>query len=127
LRNDIAFALIGPSVSKARGMKACVLASAWYLSSFRLAVPSAAASVVVDVDAMYDSARVSVTVTSHVMHRPAFQGICVRPSGRLPSDRSRPAGSLIDGTSARISDRHTRSLRENFVCRPICVCLLGQH
>ena len=107
---EIAFALIGPSVSKASGMKACVLVSAWYFSSFRLAAPSAAAPAVVDVDAKYDSASVSVTVTSHVMQRPAFQGICVRPLGRLPSDRSNPAGSLIDGTSARISDRHTRSL-----------------
>ena len=110
MRNEIALALIGPSVSKARGIKECVLASDWYFSSFRLAAPSAAAPAVVDVDARYDSARVSVTVTSHVMQRPAFHGIWVRPSGRLPSERSNPAGSLIDGTSARISDRHTRSL-----------------
>ena len=71
----MAFELIGPSVSKAIGMKECVLASVWYFSSFRLAAPSAAAPAVVDVDARYDSAKVSVTVTSHVMHRPAFHGI----------------------------------------------------
>src|SRR5260221_14521336 len=103
--------LIGPNVSKARGMNMCDLASVWYLASFLLAAPSAAAPAVVDVVARYDSANVSVTVTSHVMQRPADHGICVRPSGRFPSERSSPFGSLMEGTPARPSALQTRSCR----------------
>ena len=62
-----------------------------------------------EVASKYDSARVSVTVTSQVMHFPACHGICVNPSGRFPSDLKRPAGSLTAGTLARPSARHTRS------------------
>jgi 5-enolpyruvylshikimate-3-phosphate synthase len=110
LKKEMPLELIGPSVSNAKGMNVCVVASVWYLSSFLLAAPSAAPPATVDVVDRYDSANVSVTVTSHVMQRPACQGICVSPSGRLPSDRSNPAGSLIAGISACVSARHTRSL-----------------
>jgi len=46
-------------------------------------------------------ATVSATVTSHVKHFPCCHGICVRPSGRFPSDLQRPAGSLTEGLLAR--------------------------
>ena len=36
LKNDKPLVLMGPNVSKAIGMKLCVVASAWYLDSFRL-------------------------------------------------------------------------------------------
>ena len=39
---------MGPSVSKAIGMKLCVVASAWYLASLRLAAPSAAVPALTD-------------------------------------------------------------------------------
>jgi hypothetical protein len=54
---------------------------------------------------------VLVTVTSHVALRPSRHGIRVSPSGRFPSSRVRPCGSLIEGTLALDSARHTRSLR----------------
>ena len=43
-------------------MKVCVFDRDWYLSSFRLAAPSAALPADEDVVSRYDSARVSVTV-----------------------------------------------------------------
>jgi len=36
----------------------------------------------------------SVTVTSHVIHLPACQGISVNPSSRFSSDHPRPTGPL---------------------------------
>jgi len=46
----------------------CAWTSDWYLSSFRSAAPSAAALAIDDVAWMYDSAKVSVTVTSQVVY-----------------------------------------------------------
>jgi hypothetical protein len=42
---------------------------------------------------------VSTTVKSQVRLRPPCHGIRVRPSGRLPSMRVKPAGSFVAGTS----------------------------
>ena len=82
LKKSTPFELMGPNVSKAIGMKVCVRAIDWYFNSFRSAAPSAAAPAVDDVASRYDSARVSVTVTSQVIHLPVCHGICVNPSGR---------------------------------------------
>ena len=90
--------LIGPNVSRASGMKTCVLESSWYLACFQVAVASAATPAVVDVLARYDAAKVSPTVASQTRLRPALQGIMVRLSGLLPSDLTRPCGSLIWGS-----------------------------
>jgi len=89
----------------------CVWANDWYLNSFRYAAPSVAAPAVDDVASMYDSAKVSVRVTSQVIHFPACHGICVRPFGRLPSERKRPIGSLTADTLARPRVRQTRSFK----------------
>ena len=37
-------------------------------------------------------------VTSQTRAQPLAQGMMVRPSGLLPSDRHRPCGSSVDGT-----------------------------
>ena len=111
LKNVKPLELMGPSVSMASGTKQCVLARAWYFCSFLWAAPSAAPPAKDGVVARYDCARVSVTVTSQVKHRPPCHGISVSPSGRLPSDLIRPSGSLIEGTPARIRARQTKSLR----------------
>ena len=80
-------------------------------SSFRFAAPSAAPAPDDDVACRYDSARVSITVTTQVMHFPACHGICARPSGRFPFDLMSPTGSLSAGALARPSARHTRSFK----------------
>src|SRR6218665_3126438 len=49
--------LMGPNVSRASGMKTCVLESSWYLACFLVAAVAAAAPAVVDVLAIYDAAR----------------------------------------------------------------------
>ena len=74
---------MGPSISKAIGMKVWVWPNNWYLNSFRSAAPSAAVPAVDDVTSRYDSARVLVTVTSQVIHWPACHGICINPFGRF--------------------------------------------
>jgi len=107
LRKAEPFAFKGPRVSNAKGMTVCVWASDLYLSAFRSAAPSAAAPAVDDVAWMYDSSKVSVSVTSQVIHFPACHGICVSSW----DERSRPIGSLTAGTLARPTARQTRSFR----------------
>jgi len=46
-----------------------------------------------------------------VLHFLACHGICVRPYGRLPSERRRPIGSLTASTLARPRARQTRSFK----------------
>ena len=58
-----------------------------------------------------EGARVSGTVTSHAMQRPLAHGTIVTPSGRFPSVRVRPVGSLWAGILAGCNDLHTTSLR----------------
>src|SRR6218665_2426993 len=82
---------MGPNVSRASGMKTCVLESSLYMACFLVEAASAAAPAVVDVLARYDAARASATVASQTKLRPALQGIRVRPSGLLPSDLTSPA------------------------------------
>src|SRR6218665_269080 len=87
--------LMGPNVSRASGMKTCVLESSWYVACFLVAAASAAPPAVVDVLARYDAARVSATVASQTKLRPDLQGI--RRSGLLPSDLTSPGCSLTVG------------------------------
>ena len=65
----------------------------------------------------YETANVSIIVASHVRHRLHCHGINVRPSQRFPSPRTRPAGSLVAGISARFSARQMMLLS--------CWCLVG--
>ena len=52
----------------------------------------------------YKVADMSGHVTSQTSGHPNFQGANVTPSGRLSSERDRPAGSKIDGIQATIND-----------------------
>jgi len=49
---------------------------------------------------MYESAKGQLTVTSEQRALPLCHGTSERPSGRFPSERSSPGGSLVTGTSA---------------------------
>jgi len=59
----------------------------------------------------YDRAVVQVTVTSQTAGLPACHGMRDMPSGRLPSARQRPAGSLEIGMPAAEKALATTSLR----------------
>ena len=52
-----------------------------------------------------------MTVTSQVSGFPASQGTRERPSGRFPSDRLRPSGSLVHEMPAETIARATKSFR----------------
>ena len=74
-----------------------------YLVSLRRAADSAALPAVTEVECYrYDAAVVSATVTSHTRQRPSRHGISERPSGRLPSDLTRPVGSFDAGIAALV-------------------------
>ena len=101
----------GPSDSNATGTKIWLEANAIYFCSFFVAAFSAALPAALAVDATYDVASVSATVTSQIADLPTFHGICVMPSGLLPSLRERPAGSLVEGTAAQERTRAMTSFR----------------
>jgi len=97
--------LTGPSVSSAIGWKRYAAGRPEYLSVFFVAANSAAEPAQLDDADKYDSAKVVVTVTSHVSALPFCQGTRVSPSGRLPSFRDRPDGSFTTGTPADVKAR----------------------
>ena len=70
-----------------------------YLLDFLAAAISAAPPAIVDVEARYESATVSMSVTSQVRGLPDFHGWRVTPSGRLPSDLDIHEGSFELGMS----------------------------
>ena len=80
-----------------------------YFSHFLVAANSATSPAPRAATETYESAKVLITVTSHASNLPACQGICVAPSGRLPSCRIRPMGSLIARTPADAKARVTKS------------------
>src|SRR6218665_2225546 len=84
-----------PRVSKAKGTKQYAGKIAVYLADFLSAAISAAAPAASADLAQYDSARMSMTVASQAKHLPPSNGIRVTPSGRFPSDLTRPTGSLM--------------------------------
>ena len=69
------------------------------------AANSAAAPASREEASKWESAVVQDTVTSHMSDLPARHGINVNPSGRFPSERLRPDGSLDTGTHAMTSLR----------------------
>src|SRR6218665_1466119 len=101
---------MGSRVSKAKGTKQYAGKIAVYLAYFLSAAISAAAPPAASADlARYYSARVSMTVASQVNHLPPSHGIRVTPSGRFPSDLTRPTGSLVAGKPALIRPRQVMS------------------
>src|SRR6218665_15387 len=106
---------MGPRVSKVKGTKQY----AAYLADFHSAAISAAAPAASADLALYDSARVSMTVASQAKHLPPSQGIRVTPSRRFPSDLIRPTGSLVAEKPALIRPRQVIScMRECLAVRP---------
>ena len=100
-----------PLASIARGTNSCVCDRAAYFCFFGVAACSAAAPGRYKVDALCEVANVSGTVTSHVRHCPLAHGSNTKSSGRFPSDRRRPVGSLVDLTPAVFNARHIVSLK----------------
>src|SRR5579872_6887621 len=76
-----------------------------YLDTFLRAAASAAFPAAALDDIRLNAASVSVTVTSHVTHLPSDHGICETPSGLLPSVRTKPVGSFIEGMLALLRAR----------------------
>jgi len=108
---ESAEAFKGPRVSKANGLKMCVLDKHACLSSLRAAASSAAEPAVRDEEAMYEAADVQITVTSQMSGLPCAHGTKVRPSGLFPSDRDRPLGSLMIGVPVAVNALAIMSLR----------------
>src|SRR5688572_1606880 len=106
---DMQAAPMGPSVSKARGTNSYFSSRAVYLAVFLKAAISAAAPALMAVAETYDAAKVSITVTSQTRLLPTRHGIKVRPSGLLPSERTRPGGSFTAGKPAFMRLRHMMS------------------
>ena len=82
-----------------------------YFVVLRVAASSAADPASRAAAATYESANGQMTVTSQVRGFPASQGTRERPSGRFPSDRLRPSGSLVHGMPAETIARATKSFR----------------
>ena len=101
---------VAPCVLNATGWNMCVAGRLAYLANFLLAAASAAPPADWNDKRTYESARVLTTVTSHVNGLPACQGMRVSPSGRLPSVRVKPKGSLVTGTPAAVMERAIASL-----------------
>src|SRR6218665_3029729 len=93
---------MGPRVSKAMGTKQYAGKIAVYLADFLSAAILAAAPAASADLARYDSARVSMTVTSQAKHLPPSDEIRVTPSGRFPSDLTRPTGSFDKTTPSDV-------------------------
>ena len=77
------------------GQRYACLPSTNILSSLRAATSSAAEPAVWDAAAMYKAVDVQIAVTSQVSSFPGAHSTKVRPSGRSPSERDWPFGSLV--------------------------------
>ena len=75
-----------------------------YFAVLFAAALSAAAVALVDVSPMYELAIVSDMVICHTSGLPLVHGICVAPSGLLPSDLDKPTDSLTAGYCAFFID-----------------------
>jgi hypothetical protein len=72
----------------------------------------------------WETASVSVQVTSQTSDLPFFHGIIVIPSGRLPSSLRTPVGSRMQGILAEEKARFKMSLRQ--LCLEILPALFMQ-
>ena len=90
---------------------ACTPSSgAIYLATFLSSAAAASALVLMDAMSRYDGAKVSGHVASQTNGLPFFHGTMVTPSGHLPSERSRPDHSNLDGILADDRARYRTSL-----------------
>jgi len=96
-KNCAAGSLTESIVSKAIGWNVYDSVNVAYLACFLDPAISAEAPAADAEAEMHESASVVATVTSHVSDRPLYQGINLRPSGRLPSLGKRPEGSFMTG------------------------------
>ena len=103
--------MIGPWDYTAIGTNSPCDESPAYLTTLLDAANSAAAPASHDEASRYESAVVQDTMTSHMRDLPVRHGIGVNPSGRFPSERLRPDGSLETGTPAQARDLALTSLR----------------
>ena len=106
-QNWQAVSLSGPSDSTAIGWENHLSSRPEYLVILGSAARSAAAPASFAVAATYESATVHTAVTSQTRGLPPFQGTSVRPSGRLPSDRTKPCGFLKLGIPGEVKARAT--------------------
>ena len=88
-----------------------VLVKRLYLLVLLVAACSAAAPAFLAELITWASAKVSGTVTSHASGFPLAHGRIVVPSGRLPSSRIKPTGSITAWIWARFSARQMISFR----------------
>ena len=93
----IALAPHDPAVSQATGTKWYLFSNSAYFLSFSFSASSAAAAPFKYVWLIFDAAKVSLQVKSHINERPLAHGQIESPSGRLPSALQRPVGSKMDG------------------------------
>ena len=114
-RNYVASMLMNPPVSITIGTKWWVLLRQKYLFILFVAALMAAAPAHSVVSTMWEAAYVSVTVTSQASGLPRTHGISVAPSGRFPSVRDRPIGSLVARMWPFVTARQMRSF--NWECR----------
>ena len=89
-----------------------------------MAALSAAAPAEREVSGRCDGAKVSGTVTTHARGLPFAHGISVAPSGRFPSSRVRPRGSLTVGICAFLTTLQIRSFSYEW---RICLGVLFLH
>ena len=102
-RNSTSLTLMGPRDSNASETNV-VCCKSTYLSSFLVAVLSAAPPAFTKVRCRYELATVSVT--SHVTLFPCCHGMRVSPSGRFPLVHNSPGDFKTDGVSALVSARY---------------------
>jgi hypothetical protein len=108
--NSMAAVHHAPPVSMAIGTKWWVEVNELYFVFLLVAADSAAAPAAHDVWLRWDAAYVSGTVTSQTRGFPCDHGRSVTPSGRFPSERDKPRGSLEAGICALLMDLHMMSL-----------------
>ena len=108
--NSMAAVHHAPPVSIAIGTKWWVVVNDLYLMFLLIAAVSAAAPATHEVWLRCDAAYVSGTVTSQTRGFPCDHGRSVTPSGRFPSERDKPRGSLEDGIWALLMALHMMSL-----------------
>jgi len=105
-------ALGTPKFSKAMGANTKQPSKPAYFTSLRDAASSAAAPASRAAAEMYESANGQMTVTSQQSALPFCQGTRESPSGRFPSERDKPVGTLATGTPAAVKLRAIKSFRE---------------